>query len=116
MEKDFFLALVESYFLRDFFLGLGSEDLGTERIVLRAVLNWSNGVFAMAETITGSEIEVTPEMVEMGKRTFERFVHPDNYEPISFVEDIVTEIYLAMKASTQASICQSDELPQARHE
>jgi hypothetical protein len=42
--KETFLALVGPYFLRGFFLGFGSEDLGTERTVLMAVCNRSNGV------------------------------------------------------------------------
>lgn len=38
---------MESYFLWDFFLGLGSEDLGTESTVLMAAFNRSNGVLGV---------------------------------------------------------------------
>lgn len=59
--------------------------------------------------------KVTPEMIEAGKRTFESFVHPDNYEPLAFTEDIVTEIYLAMKALIQPSTEEPDEQQHTLH-
>ena len=43
----------KDYFLTDFFVDFGSEDLGTVRICDRAVLNRSNGVCVVLGVLVG---------------------------------------------------------------
>jgi len=64
---------VGPYFLLDFFLGFGSEDLGTERTVLMAACNRSYGVLGVGMVSIVSPLHGTSTMTPYNGFVFPLF-------------------------------------------